>query len=175
MITIYAVWLQRRGEFRDVLSGEHLHDLGKLMMGMSTFWAYLWFSQYMLIWYSNMPEETGYYVLRKSGSWSSLFLLNLIVNWALPFFTLLPVQCKRSPAVMVKVAVLLLVGRWLDLYLMVMPPVLGFSGPRIGVWEIGMLLGAIGAVALLVTRQLASAPLLPERDPRFQQSLHYHS
>jgi hypothetical protein len=175
MITLYAVWLRRRGEFRDVLSGEHLHDLGKLLMGFSTFWAYMWFSQYMLIWYSNMPEETGYYVLRRSGTWNSLFLLNLIVNWALPFFTLLPVQSKRSTGVMAKVAVLLLAGHWLDLYLMVMPPVLGFDGPRVGIWEIGMLLGTIGAVALLVTRQLSAAPLLPVRDPRYQQSLQYHS
>jgi hypothetical protein len=175
VITIYSIWLRRRGEFRDVLSGEHLHDLGKLLMGFSTFWAYMWFSQYMLIWYSNMPEETGYYVLRRSGTWNSLFLLNLIVNWALPFFTLLPVQSKRSAGVMAKVAVLLLAGRWLDLYLMVMPPVLGFGGPRVGIWEIGLLLGTIGAVALLVTRQLSAAPLLPVRDPRYQQSLQYHS
>jgi len=175
MMTIFSVWLQKRGEFRGVLSGEHLHDLGKLLMGFSTFWAYMWFSQYMLIWYSNLPEETGYFVLRQSGTWSSLFLLNLIVSWALPFCVLLPASCKRSPSVMVKVSVLLLLGHWLDLYLMVMPSVSGSSGAQLGLWEVGLLAGAVGLVALVVTRQLNGARIVPEHDPRLRQSLQYHS
>lgn len=175
LMTLQAIWLRRRGEFREVLSGEHLHDLGKLMLGFTTFWAYIHFSQYMLIWYSNVPEETGYFILRREGAWDSLFLLNVVVNWAIPFLVLLPVQSKRSTSVMAKVAALLLAGRWLDLYLMVMPAVSGGHGPQIGLFEIGLFVGAIGLVPLLMVRGLRAVPLVPLNDSRLSQSLHYHS
>jgi hypothetical protein len=175
LMTLQSIWLRRRGGFLGVLSGEHLHDLGKLMMAFTTFWAYIHFSQYMLIWYANVPEETGYYILRSDGAWGSLFLLNVAVNWLVPFLVLLPVQAKRSSSVMAKVAALLLVGRWLDLYLMVMPVVSGGRGPQMGIWEIGLFAGAIGLVSLLMVRGLRSAALVPMNDPRLQQSLHYHS
>lgn len=173
VIVLLSVWLRRRGIFRDVLTDDHLHDLGKLMLAFSTFWGYIWFSQYMLIWYANIPEETGYYILRQHGVWGSLFLLNFIINWAVPFFVLLPRGAKRDGGTMVKVAVLLLIGHWLDLYLMIMPSVLGDT-PRIGVWEIGLLGGAIGLCVPAFLRGLRAAPATPMRDPYLHESLHYH-
>jgi hypothetical protein len=175
LMTLVSIWLRRRGDFRAVLHGEHLHDLGKLLMGFTTVWAYLWFCQYMLIWYANFPEETGHYLVRREGAWNSVFFLNLIVNWVLPFLLLLPASVKRSSSAMAKIACLLLVGRVVDLYLMIEPSIDGIAGPSFGVYEVGPLVGAIGVIALLVVRGLRSAAIVPANDPRLEQSLHYHS
>ncbi|MCP5115549.1 MAG: hypothetical protein GY953_32380, partial [bacterium] len=95
MITIVAVWLQRLGTLRGILTVEHLHDLGKLLFAFSCFWMYIWFCQYMLIWYGNIPEETVYYVQREHGAWHVLSIANPIVNWLIPFLILLPRPAKR--------------------------------------------------------------------------------
>ena len=88
-IILIAIWLERAGPLRGVLNDSHLHDLGKLMFAFSVFWMYIWFSQYMLIWYTDMPEETSYFVLRGSGAWFALFILNTFLNWVIPFLVLL--------------------------------------------------------------------------------------
>ncbi len=173
VIVMASVWLQRTGPFRNALNDEHLHDLAKLIMTFSTFWAYIWFSQYMLIWYANNPEETGYYVLRQSGAWGSLLILNFVINWAIPFFVLLPRNAKRSPGILVKVAILLLFGRWLDLYLMILPAVTGEDVP-FNVWEIALPAGAVGIFILVFVRALQAAPLIPAKDPYLEESLHHH-
>ncbi len=173
-LALLLVWLQRNSPMKTVITQQHLHDVGKLLLGFSTFWAYLWFSQYMLIWYANLPEETVYYIRRLHGFWQPLFVLNLFLNWVVPFFALLPRLNKQRPGVLVRVAIVLLAGRWLDLYLMIMPP---FSGgkPRIGIWEIGMAAGLAGAFALGLLAALRKAPLVPLRDPYLAESLHYHA
>jgi len=172
VMVLAIVWLEKVGPFRGILSEEHLHDLGKLILAFSTFWAYIWFSQYMLIWYANIPEETGYFVRRHHGAWYSLFLLNFCVNWIIPFFILLSARAKRSRGVMIKVALLLLAGRWLDLYLRVMPSAAG-DAPGFGFAEIGLILVAVGAFPLLLLRALRQAPLVPRKDPYFLESLHH--
>ena len=173
-LALLLVWLQRNSPMRTVITQQHLHDLGKLLFGFSTFWAYLWFSQYMLIWYANLPEETVYYVQRLHGFWQPLFVLNLFLNWVIPFFALLPRLNKQRPGVLVRVSIILLVGRWLDLYLMIMPP---FSGgkPHINLWEIGMAAGLVGIFVLGMLAALRKAPLVPVRDPYLAESLHYHA
>ncbi len=172
MILLF-LWLQRRSPLGSFINEEHLHDLGKLLLGFSTFWAYIWFSQYMLIWYANIPEETFYYVERLDGAWGTLFVANLILNWVVPFLALLPRASKRSAGVMTKVAVVVLVGRWLDLYLMVYPSVVE-GRPVMGLSEIGVLLASVALVGLLVSRALGKVALLPVRDPYLHESLHYH-
>lgn len=173
-LALLLVWLQRHSPMRTVITPQHLHDVGKLLFGFSTFWAYLWFSQYMLIWYANLPDETIYYIRRLHGFWQPLFVLNLFLNWVIPFFALLPRLNKQRPGVLVRVSIVLLTGRWLDLYLMIMPP---FSGgkPRIGIWEIGMAAGMTGMFLLGVLAALRRAPLVPIRDPYLTESLHYHA
>ena len=174
MITILAVWLERAGPLRGILNEEHLHDLGKLLFAFSSFWMYIWFCQYMLIWYANIPEETTYYVDRVGGFWGPLFLVNFLLNWGVPFAILLHVPAKRSPSMMLKVSLLILVGRWVDIYLMVFPPILG-GRPILGAPEIGMILGATGLFFLVVFRELGGAPMVPLKDPFFKESLFYHS
>jgi hypothetical protein len=173
-LALLLVWLQWCSPMRTIITQQHLHDLGKLLFGFTTFWAYLWFSQYMLIWYANLPDETVYYIRRLHGFWQPLFILNFFLNWVVPFFALLPRLNKQRPSVLVRVGIVLLAGRWLDLYLMIVPP---FSGgkPRIGVWEIGMAAGLAGVFVLGLLVGLRKAPLVPVRDPYLAESLHYHA
>jgi hypothetical protein len=169
-ITVLAVWLVRLGPLRGVLTANHLHDLGRLLFAFSTFWAYIWFSQYMLIWYANFPEETTYYVRRMQGAWQTLFLLNLFLNWVVPFFVLLPRSSKRSSTTLVRAAFAVLAGRWLDLYLMIVPLRAG-GPPPLGLWEIGPVVAA-GTLGLLgFFHYLRQASAVPRRDPRWAESL----
>src|SRR5262249_39747770 len=121
-LTLLLLWLGRSEPMRRVVTSDHLHDLGKLLFAFSTFWMYVWFSQYMLIWYVNNPEEAVYFLRREQGAWQPLLIANVVLNWAVPFLVLLPRSAKRSPTVLARVCVVLLVGRWLDLYLMIGPP-----------------------------------------------------
>jgi hypothetical protein len=172
-IIVFTVALKKLGPFEGVLTADHLHDLGKLLFAFSTFWAYIWFSQYMLIWYTDIPEEARYYVARMHGNWGPLFLLNFMLNWTLPFLALLPRATKRTPSLLVKVAVLVLLGRWLDLYLMINPPSMG-AKPSFGAWEFGLMLGTVGLCGLVVFRALRRAAPVPVGDPWLADSLHHH-
>ena len=173
VIIIFAIILRNRGPLRGAFTDDHLHDLGKLLLGFSCFWMYIWFSQYMLIWYTNIPEETSYYLPRTQGPWAPLMVVNILLNWVAPFFILLPRPCKRSESVMIKVAVVVLIGRWVDLYLMVFPSTMG-SSPLFGLWEVASLGLLVGAVGWLFFRSFAKAPPVPTGDPLLSESLHYH-
>jgi hypothetical protein len=174
VITIVAIGLERQGALRGILTSEHLHDLGKLLFAFATFWMYIWFSQFMLIWYANIPEEAVYFVKRLEGFWEPLFVLNVLLNWVVPFVVLLHVPAKRSQGLLLKMSWVILVGRWVDLYLMVMPPFAG-KNPVFGVWEAGVMLGAAGLFFLTLVRSLQEAPVVPLRDPFLAESLHYHN
>jgi hypothetical protein len=170
-ITLLLLWLGRSGPLRRALSEDHLHDLGKLLFAFSTFWMYVWFSQYMLIWYVNNPEETAYFVERQQGAWQPLLIADVVLNWAVPFVALLPRAAKRSRSVVTKVCIVLLLGRWLDLYLMIAPP---FGQPTVQELALhaGLLLGGGGLFCLLLFRVLRRAPLIPVHDPFLVESLH---
>jgi hypothetical protein len=174
MLILLVIWLRRKGPLRDFVNEEHLHDLGKLLFGFSTFWMYIWFSQYMLIWYANIPEEATYFVRRQHGFWGPLFLLNMILNWAVPFVVLLPRGTKRSSGVLAKVAMVVMFGRWLDLYMMIAPSARGAT-PAFGVWEVIPMLGAAGFFLLVFVRAVQEAAPVPLRDPHLVESLHYHN
>ena len=166
------MWLERRGPLQHVLNEDHLHDLGKLLFGFSTFWMYIWFSQYLLIWYTNIPEETSYFIQRMHGAWLALSLANIVLNWLVPFVVLLRRDAKRRRATLGLVAATVLVGRWLDVYLMIVPSLVG-DVPRIGVWEIGLTAGAIGGFGLVLALILRGAPAVPIADPQLAESLQY--
>jgi hypothetical protein len=174
MVTILVIWLERLGPLRGILTSEHLHDLGKLLFALSTFWMYIWFSQFMLIWYANIPEETTYFIRRLEGFWEPVFYLNFLLNWAVPFFILLSVRGKRSRNLMMKAGWTILVGRWVDLYWMILPP-FSIGSPAFGIWEVGIIAGAAGCFFLALFRGLAAAPMVPLRDPLLEESLHYHN
>ena len=172
-IILIAIWLERAGPLRGVLNDSHLHDLGKLMFAFSVFWMYIWFSQYMLIWYTDMPEETSYFVLRGSGAWFALFILNTFLNWVIPFLVLLRRDTKMQRQTVAIVAGTILLGRWLDMYLMVFPGIVGAT-PTFGIWELGLTLGGVGAFGLVLAAALKGAPVVPIADPELVESLGYH-
>jgi len=172
-VTMAAILLRRAGVLPQVRD-DHLHDLGKLMFAFATFWAYQWISQFLLIWYSNMPDETAYFERRWEGGWWPIFLANAIVNWVLPFFLLLPRQAKRSERTLLGVGALLLFGRWLDLWLMAMPANFP-ERPWPGLLELAGLLGPGALLVFWFTRGLARVPLLPRHDPYLGESLHHHT
>jgi hypothetical protein len=171
-IAVGTIALRRAGLLPGV-GPSHLHDLGKLLFAFTTLWAYLWFSQYLLIWYANLPEETAYFLERTSGGWALLFYLNPVLGWALPFLLLLPRPAKRSESHLFRVCLLVLAARWLDVYLMVAPAVAP-EHPGLGVAELAPLLGLGALFALVVGRALAAAPLVPKGDPYLVESLSPH-
>jgi hypothetical protein len=168
-VTLIVLLLRAFGPLKDVVGPAHLHDLGKLLFAFSTFWAYIWFSQYLLIWYSNLPEEVPHYLRRTGGGWAPLFFLNLGVNWVVPFVVLLPRAAKRSPRVLAGVCLVLLCGHWLDLYLLIMPEVL--EAPVAGPLEVVMPLSYSALFFFLTFRALGRASLVPLHDPYLEESL----
>jgi hypothetical protein len=155
-VIVLAVWLDHKGMIRGKLTRDQLRDLGTLLFAFSSFWMYIWFSQYLLIWFVNNPEETEYLVLRQNDMWQPLLLANLILNWAVPFLVLLFRPAKENARVLLAVALIVLVGRWLDLYLMILPPVAG-TGPVFEIWDAGLLLGAVALAALILRGRYAPA------------------
>lgn len=175
-ITLSIIALHSLGYLQDYVTQDHLHDLGKWMFGMSTFWAYIWFCQYMLIWYSNIPEETEYFILREHHNWDWIFWFNLIINWIIPFIVLLPRNSKRSIFVLTRVSILLLVGRWVDLDLMIAPKIFEQTktSSYIGPIEIFMAIGFAGLFVYIFLRALSKKKIIVEHDPYFEEGLHLH-
>ncbi len=169
---ILAIFL-RRGPLRGIVNDHHLDDLGKIGIALALFWGYIWYCQYMLIWYTDMPEETPYYVLRSSGGWRVISILNVVLNWAVPFFALMPKAVRRSETLLLRVAWVMLVGQAINLYMLVGPGVAG-ARPVVGLWEVGPVVGALGLFFWLTLRGLARAPIVPLRDPDLPASLSHH-
>lgn len=169
-VTIASILLRRAGLLPQ-LGPAHLHDLGKLMFGFATLWAYQWLSQFLLIWYANLPEETSYYLARWHGGWAPVFWSNVVLNWALPFFLLLPRAAKRSETHLLRVGAIMLAGRWLDLWLQITPP--GFAErPWPGLLELAGTIGPLGLFVWTVSRTFAKVPLIAKGDPFLAESLH---
>jgi hypothetical protein len=162
-ITLGTVALASREPLKKAVTEKQLHDLGKLMFAFSIFWAYIWTCQYLLIWYGNIPEEVGHYVTRTNGGWLPLFVANVIINWVIPFLALLSARAKQNPRRLAVVAAIVLVGHWLDLYVLIMPS--AWSAPRFGVPEV-LLAAAYAALVVWLFRMNARrAPLVPLNDP----------
>lgn len=193
------IYLKGRGYYENV-SDEHIHDLGKYLFAFSIFWTYLWFSQYMLIWYGNIGEETVYFQVRRDD-YPVLFYGNLVINFVLPFLILMRNDTKRKYGSVGFIAAIVFFGHWIDYFLMLKPGILhtaheiisghshvkgevvehvghashfaaGFTLP--GLLEIGTFLGFLGLFLFIVFRNLSKAALTPENDPYLKESLHHH-
>jgi hypothetical protein len=159
-VTLLAVMLKGFSPLRDFLTEDRLHNLGTLLFAFSSFWMYTWYCQYLLIWYTNHPDETIYFLRRGEGSWPMLLLTDLALNWGIPFLVLLPREAKRNASVLGGVSVIILAGRWLDLFLMIAPSqkdTLALPGAL----EAGFAMGAVGILGLAVFWALARSPLVP--------------
>jgi hypothetical protein len=175
--TIAVVTLKEAGYLEGIVNENHYHDLGKWMFGFSTFWAYIWVSQYLLIWYANIPEETEYYVLRSHHGWNVFFFVNLLINWVLPFFLLMTREAKRTPSRLKLVAGILLVGHFIDLYLMVAPMVFHHHNAHIsgyGILQVFQWLGFAGLFLYVFGTSLAKRNLVSKNDPNLDEGIHLH-
>jgi hypothetical protein len=173
LIAIYVVYLKNQ-DYLEYVNEEHLHDLGKFMFAFSVFWTYLWYSQFMLIWYANIPEETIYFKARMQGPYRVIFFLNLIMNFVLPFLLLIRRGSKRNYTTMAVLAVLIIIGHWLDFYQMVMPGTLG-EHYSLGWFEFGILAFYAGLIMFFVGRSLEKAPLLSKHHPLLKESIIHHT
>lgn len=172
-IAVLTIWLGRRTELGRAVTVAHYHDLGKLIFAFSTFWAYIWFCQYMLIWYVNNPEETVYFTRRLEGGWLWMIVLTVLLNWVVPFVVLMSRAAKRRPGILFRVGIVILLGRWVDLHVMIMPAITD-APPPIGFWEFGAILGGLGLFGLTFLRALGSAPMVPAQDVYLRESLELH-
>lgn len=145
-IAVAAIALRRSRGMRKTITDVHLLDLGRLMFAFSIFWGYTWFSQYMLIWYANLPEVTPYYALRHAGAWQFVAILNVLCNWAGPFLILMSRAAKRSEGPMLQAGILILVGRLLDLGMMILPP---YSSESIWIL-LPAAVASVGMIALML-------------------------
>jgi hypothetical protein len=170
LATFAVVRLSRARPVSEFLGGRHLHDLGKMMFAFTMFWAYVTFSQYLIIWSGNLPEEISWYLARFRGGWGWVAFLVLFLQFVLPFLLLLSRRANRNPRLLSITAVLVVGMRFVDLSWMVLP---AFSRGRFVIHPTDLSLPiALGGIWLaLYFRNLAARPLLPIHDPGFEEAL----
>jgi len=162
MILLWVVYLKNQGNL-ELVTKEHMHDLGKFMFAFSIFWTYLWFAQYMLIWYANIPDETIYFKMRQHGPYSIIFYANFIINFVMPILILMARPSKRNYFTITFMAMVIIFGHWLDFYQMIMPSSQGANW-HINWFEIGIFMGFVGILIFSVSRTLAKASLIPHNN-----------
>jgi hypothetical protein len=173
LITIWVIFLKNQG-YLEYTTEEHLHDLGKFMFAFSIFWTYLWFSQYMLIWYANIPEETIYFKHRVQGPWRGIFYLNIIINFVCPLLILMKRSSKRNYALLTFMSMLILFGHWLDFNQMVMASI-SKDHVTLGWLDFGIMALFAGMIIFFVGRALAKVPMIPRNHPFLKESIIHHT
>jgi hypothetical protein len=173
LVALFVVYLKNQ-DYLEYVTEEHLHDIGKFMFAFSVFWTYLWYSQFMLIWYANIPEETVYFKPRMQGPYRVIFFLNLILNFAVPFLLLMRRGSKRNYTTITVLAVAIILGHWTDFYQMVMPGTL-HEHYSLGWFEFGILAFYAGMIMFFVGKGLAKKPLLAEHHPYLKESIIHHT
>ena len=173
-ILLFTLYLKRQGYLEDV-NENHIHDLGKWIFAMSLVWTYMWFSQFMLIWYANIPEEVTYFMARlEVENYKFLFWFSMIINFIAPIILLMSRDAKRNNGRLIFVGCVILVGHWINSYLLVTPGTLGTYG-HIGFVEIGMGLGFAGLFIYLVLNSLTKQPLETKNHPFLDESKNLHT
>ncbi len=169
-LVISSVFLQKQGYMKKEVNAEHYHDLGKFMTAFTVFWAYIAFSQFMLIWYANLPEETGFFHSRTTEAWKTMSYLLIVTNFFVPFFGFLSRHVKRKPKMLAMWAVYVLIVHWLDLYWLVMPSMSPESNP-FGLIEVATTIGAFGLFLWAFARQGVRHSVLAYGDPKLGDCL----
>ncbi len=173
LITLFVIYL-KNNNYLELTNEEHLHDLGKFMFAFSIFWTYLWFSQFMLIWYANIPEETTYFKPRAQGMYSGIFWLMFIINFLAPLLIFMSRDAKRNYATLTFMSLLIIFGHWLDFFQMVFPGHQKEHVPMI-LWDFGVALGFVGLIMFLTARSLSKTPLIAKNHPFMKESVIHHT
>ena len=171
VIALITIYLKSKGHL-DVVNDSHLHDLAKFMFGFSVFWTYLWFSQFMLIWYANIPEEVTYYITRIED-YTIPFFGMIIMNFIFPFLVLINSDYKRIPWFIVMAGIVILIGHYVDVFNMIMPATV-IDRWYFGLPEISALALFSGLFLLIVFYSLSKAPLLVKGNPYIKESENFH-
>ncbi len=172
LMAIFFCVIQSKGLLKDAITVEHYHDIGKYMFGFTVFWAYIAFSQFMLIWYGNIPEETVWYIRRFEGGWETASYFLLVGHFIIPFIVLINRFVKRIPALLATIAFWILLVHWFDLYWIVMPESLkGHVG--ISWIDIACFIGMGGLYLAGFAFFMGDKALIPQGDPRLEESLHF--
>ena len=179
LIALFVVYLKNSG-YLEYTNEEHIHDIGKFMFAFSIFWTYLWFSQFMLIWYANIPEETTYFKPRAQGVYSGIFWLMFIINFLAPLLLLMRRGAKRNYSTVTFMSMLIIFGHWLDFYQMVFPGPMtdaktGQTHVPMILYDLGVAVGFVGLIMFVTGRALTKAPLLAKNHPFVKESLIHHT
>lgn len=175
LITIFVIYVKNQG-YLEYVNEEHLHDLGKFMFAFSIFWTYLWFDQFMLIWYANISEETIYFQPRLNGPYSGIFYLNFIINFLCPLLILMKRGSKRNWGTVTFMSVLLIFGHWLDFFQMVFPGKhISPDHVPLNLFDFGLALGFVGLIMWQTARVLSKFPLLAKNHPFVKESIIHHT
>ena len=171
MIALIVIILNKFGYF-PFLNKSHLKDFSKYIFILCIMWVYTWFTQYILIWYANIPEETVYYIPRTKGEFATLFHVELILNWIVPFVLLLSGYISTNKNLLIIIIGVLMIGNWVDIYQQVFPGTVHHL--QIGFIEIGSFIGFLGVFALVVGISLSKVPLVPKNHPFLEESFKHH-
>ena len=173
LITLFVIYLKNLG-YLEFTNDEHLHDLGKFQFAFSIFWTYLWFSQFMLIWYANISEETIYFKTRFEGPYAGLFYLNLVINFLAPLLIYMSRDSKRNYATLTFMSVALIFGHWIDFYQMVFGSTMKDHVPM-NFFDFGVAAGFVGLIMWNTARVLGKYPLIPQNHPFLKESIIHHT
>jgi hypothetical protein len=180
MLSFFAVMiitcflLQSRGRMKGIVSVEHYHDMSKFQFGFIVFWSYIAFSQFMLYWYGNIPEETQFYKHRMHDGWQYLGLLLIVFHFAVPFLGTVSRHVRRRPQLMACWAGLILVAHWMDMTFLMMPDV----GPASFMLLVAHAMCWVGVVCIFIALflwRVGETPVVAAKDPWLPDSLAYHN
>ena len=179
LIAASAFLLQKKGAMRDEVTVEHYHDLGKLIFGFTLFWIYIAFSQYLLIWYANIPEETEWFFHRQDNGWWKLSIAMVFLHWIIPFFGTMCLAARRRPWVIVFWAVWILIMHFVDVFWMIMPEAFVHTDNHLSMMGVlASVLCAAGMLALMLglwLRVASGTKIVPVRDPRLADSIAFEN
>lgn len=173
LMLLFVVYLKNNG-YLQYTNKEHIHDIGKYIFAFSIFWAYLWFAQFMLIWYANIPEETVYFKPRLAGAYSGVFWIGFIINFLVPLLLLMKRESKRNYTTITILALVLVFGHWLDFHQMIFASVAP-DHVEMNLFDFGIALGFIGIIMLVVGRAWSKYPLVPRNHPFMKESIIHHT
>ena len=180
VLAISLVFLRSKGLLKAPVSTEHLHDVGKLLFAFNCFWAYIAISQYLLIWYANIPEETSFFLPRQENGWGTVSLMLVIGHFAIPFVFFMSRWMKRNPKALLFWAIYLLIMNWVDIFWLVMPNI-AFDGMESSVTfsmiliNVCCTIGVGGIYTAGILKLSAGKSVMPIRDPRLEESLEFHN
>lgn len=172
-LALMIIYMRRTGFVRGYVTVEHMHDVAKFMKGFTVFWAYIAFSQFLLIWYANIPEETEYYIMRSQHGWLGVSFALLIFRFVVPFIALLPRGLKRNENHVIAVSVLILIMQYVDIWWMIYPNF--YEGNlTFGFWEVGLFAFFAGIFLICLMGFFKKFSLVAVKDPRLSEALNHH-